>query len=1211
MSVIKTINLGLSSVNNIVTEVQAQPLNFAKNKFIELVDENKLPTNQRNVPWINALQIDGIQKTLSPTEIKKTVVEEKKQITPIQAPQITLNKFDIVGQKNLAQSKNDIGEDVSKYSAYELNTGISETRPAVLAMTEFKPLYRTDGSITQAKQYMDLQFFLRNLKLEDFKKIMNSAYSANVKNQVNQQYSGIFTMLNKLSGYSTLFLSVIGASETFKNAMDPRDELKSSDVQYVIDKYLDSYTQGKSLAAFIQSSHPPKYTFVDILSNLGYDKTNIQNVYSNTKVWMQFLQELKVTLRDHSSQLLDDKSVDPKLDGNSFALYTHPSTKFGLSQNQPVLIELNVLKDIQVKDVNNALNIIQNAYQNLYTPAKFFTDENKITAFLNMISKEFRYSAALAQTNTAAILQSKFNYTVAPNNNTNMFDSIIGVFGDSIASVLPSNNTSLIGFAVQGVNDKAVLTFENQYIIDGNSQLTPGVEQNIDSLFKLNNTNQFDTTNIQELIIQAEKFYEGYSVVTNQLDFVLNDPDPTNPQNIDNLQVLSNPRLLVDKIYSALVDSNGKSLPVIVNDVAASVFNLAASNLKIKSLLFLYFITKISRTSTTNIPFFSTGVSSDNSATITTIVDAMMVEIDYVLKNYHKDTNTSTDGVTTAVSIPNIKDLFITANSSLIKFIFDFLTISITELQKNNNIVINNSTRYSGHLDTAFVMSLFDFVLICINSVSKQTFLGRDNNTQKGNRYLSWQQTTTSKTSKNKVISLKNRTIKEIVITQQMIFTILGMLSSVKNASQNLVNKTQDKRVNDAINQIVTILNFDQDQLKQFFNKQQILLFSKQLNDINGMLIPEASKENSSFIIYDENVIAPGEFTALNNVYKLNYFVETEKRKQIVSVGLPQGFVSKLHLSTNTNANRQKLISSKQDDIVNISIYKIDSKNPNIIFQPQKFMFEMSRFVDVSSNRKIRNTTNPIANIGTLDIASNVTTQIVTEYLDATSGYQEAFIDESYSFLSQDQKRQLYTNHVYSHVLGRYINLVTGLSISENVFTFTPQQYSVNSSLLNMMIDQQLAAMLNKKLDDQAGLVKKNVLFQDQLELTVKNNRPFNDPIASLTREDANMMTNTLTLINDVKTLGTTFSDTTSAQLKIVTPKKFDRIFHVLLDIDGFSINKDLTESSDVGKAAFANLLNSQKISEINDNFWLKRETDEIVFDKYFVVIETDDGIAK
>jgi hypothetical protein len=103
--------------------------------------------------------------------------------------------------------------------------------------------------------------------------------------------------------------------------------------------------------------------------------------------------------------------------------------------------------------------------------------------------------------------------------------------------------------------------------------------------------------------------------------------------------------------------------------------------------------------------------------------------------------------------------------------------------------------------------------------------------------------------------------------------------------------------------------------------------------------------------------------------------------------------------------------------------------------------------------------------------------------------------------------------------------------------------------------------------------------------------------------------------INDLHTLAGTFTpltDPESVTASMFSPRMYDRVFSVIVDPYEFEIDKKQTCSTVQGKQVFDMLFQAGAFDESNQNKlkFIKGDklNGDVVFEKYFVTVETFDG---
>jgi hypothetical protein len=269
--------------------------------------------------------------------------------------------------------------------------------------------------------------------------------------------------------------------------------------------------------------------------------------------------------------------------------------------------------------------------------------------------------------------------------------------------------------------------------------------------------------------------------------------------------------------------------------------------------------------------------------------------------------------------------------------------------------------------------------------------------------------------------------------------------------------------------------------------------------------------------------------------------------KKIMTVGLPQGLI-KNHIARST-ANSK---NNKHDDIIKISVYKIDLINNDIVYKPKSFLFEASRYPVRVPSLILSNT---------LDF-SQIPTRNYSFFPDVDrqgeSFYYDNNLGEEYSFLSTTEKNEIIQNHSMSFLLENYLKIVSGLVLSENTF-------NLSSSETKALLDQ---------LEKKSSQVEGSISFS-----------PGPDTVVRLTEK---LFPTSIELVK-----------------QLVQPKKFDRIFNIIFDPE-FIVDTEKTSPQKLDE-----FINSRKVIGINQNdasLGIKdvdKTSEDATLEAYFAVIET------
>lgn len=173
---------------------------------------------------------------------------------------------------------------------------------------------------------------------------------------------------------------------------------------------------------------------------------------------------------------------------------------------------------------------------------------------------------------------------------------------------------------------------------------------------------------------------------------------------------------------------------------------------------------------------------------------------------------------------------------------------------------------------------------------------------------------------------------------------------------------------------------------------------------------------------------------------------------------------------------------------------------------------------------------------------------------------------------------------------------MTGMILSEYNFPLDNSEFfSVNSDLIQQITQTTIDKRLKRSVP----------LFEG------------GDPI--LTDVENIQIRHDIRTIDTLTKMSTVLSEPGFEGKKLLSPKLFDRVFHLFVDTDDFEIDLEETRKTEQGRELFKKLLNQGLILEINDNI-SKNETNpvkrykmvqrnisenHVVFEKYFVTIET------
>lgn len=984
------------------------------------------------------------------------------------------------------------------------NTNVANTAP------QYINAFEQSGQMqfmTDAGQYIDSQFNMRNLMV--FNVSSNIRFMIDRYPVFNQAVSArriaLTQGINDLWTDVTFLLNVVRMTESQRSQLDMRSDLYTVQAQEFVNFFNANYRSTNPsispnssqdlLALLIAAGTLPSFNCVDGLIDLGYASDNVKKVYTSTKIWLQMLLETKQMIKHHTLKLLDINPLAQKQDNTATKILGTSAIKyFGISPTLPAsLPSLSKVVNLKLADVNATVKTIATTYGTLYQNVFFKNEEMRIVALAELLSKEYKYSYGLGLTSVQELLEKSYSYKVKDDGNTGVFDAIFGNFGNNISDFPKASDVSLVSIAQNQSQGKKVLSFEPTPVKGDPSSISSGGTVYIDSVLDLiapppTNVPKFNTGALDKFGAELQQQYSNFLYAIdgfNLLSFPAF-PDPTSvgaSLNSSDFSFLTNAGDIFNTLVAGLVDvKTGHPLPDFTNDRLGAVYAQARTNPQIKSMLFLYTMAKISRAYGVNVPFFIAEPGADNTPTVDFLIDLVNAE----LQNTIKYSSTAASalaaqqlgdknafGGQTANGRISGQTLTPAAITSAMKdgtvttfFVELFMSLVIDLFQVKSTAMKDGKTRYSNHTDTTIMMVAFDLVITMIAKFSNEKIVG----VTYGAGPIPFMNTQLiyiiSQTTANHRVALsqiKQKQLTEDNTSRRMIITIVNVMRTLSGAMQGLSNY-----LNSTLSSISATLNNDPVMIKQLLNEQQVMLLASIVNSLvtannaNGISGGNTGQSPSTqsyqrgtnsqeIAILDESDVPLQMKNALYGFFGKGDFASPEAvNKHILTVGIPAGFTKSLKLTTSLQVQKKSTYSAKQNDMVQVTVYKVDMQNPDIVYKPQRFMFELSRFptrvttaqwLPMSSNPSISNIINAIPTQNySLDLNSSTSVSVFSgvEYAavaDGASlgikGTKVAFSDPSYSFLTSQQKSRILYNHIVSQLLETYIKLMTGINVAE------------------------------------------------------------------------------------------------------------------------------------------------------------------------------------
>lgn len=331
------------------------------------------------------------------------------------------------------------------------------------------------------------------------------------------------------------------------------------------------------------------------------------------------------------------------------------------------------------------------------------------------------------------------------------------------------------------------------------------------------------------------------------------------------------------------------------------------------------------------------------------------------------------------------------------------------------------------------------------------------------------------------------------------------------------------------------------------------------------------------------------------------------KKTKIVSVGIPAGFSKTFSSSVAkgriTSASSLRT-NTDNSDIIKVNIYKRNHNYGELVYKPISFLFDLSMFQETIDF-------NDIVDLDSATFAKCVQNNYLLDYesLSLTSANRKFKIDTiqnsnpKYYSVNDEQKIEIWKNHLTSYLISKYTNYMLNLSINEFMYydTSSMRQGTFFDSVTNVnQTELGIAGTIDQnKYRDFRDIVFKYI--QQQLNVTLDktktNKEIINDSAVPKNAKDVlRLMTN-----------GSMVSDPGNLYNSLLAPKTFERIFFIPFDADSdFELDMTKTNSTPIGRATWNSDEFQQNKLVVKDGkyYLVPSKPDDTIINSFFVTLE-------
>ena len=1197
----------------------------------------------------------------------------------------------------------ELGPDI-KFSPYEELTGISKVRPEILLVTNFQPIFdgsrRTNSEQRQQRkdsnttglnpvgEFLDAQIQLQHLRHASMVKLINDMKKDSEVKQILDEKEEEFTShIDSLTSHVDGLYEIVSDIDRLKNQLGFKDT-SSTSYERLASRYFGSLVQTGTPMFDVNSLND--VSFSKVLSNVGFDPKKVSS-FTGTKKFLQTIYDLENLLHGESFNILGISTIDQRNDKSAVHIHKHKPMGFSFD---PTLIDSPSLTDINSANQDNIIavaNGIKRTFDNLFASSHFSSNESRLAFLCNFLSREYTMSKGLGDANTRKFINDTYSYKISDeNDNEEVVDVILGLVGEKITDrtdVFSQN--SLTNVAQKVVDDVSILLFEPDYIDFEQSIYTPGSAYLLDTALEITNTG-FNLTNLQTFSSDIGGHLGRFTSMASQLGLLPMEKSHLAPGKVDSPgEILKHGRALFDNILASFFDVS-TMLPR--DDISAydvtSIFTSASNDNYLKSLLFLYVYMKtwMSNTHGEKAPTAEQKavdlrlIGQPPPPALPVVFETLIKEIDRRINGEAKASSRSSIFATVTKSVrfgvshvaarSVIDELRDIGNTN--KFLNTFFARfgQVYNAFVSTNAIVNSHSRFSATPSVALMMIIFETILSTVTTFLPKTILGQFNtksSSSVGSVFyaVSSASSILSNSQKNRlsVNTIQTKLNNEINAVVNLVFGIVSSLSQLKDAIDATTKSLKSEEKVKKLNEIIQVVGSAK-LLSLALTPQQIFLMKSSLDDILDKLqqgtteSPEGGKtdfdehngQRDDVALLDDSLISANLKKMLMAFLSSDRFSDAHgQNARLLTVGIPSGFTQKLRERVKLEKIDAETLNSKQLDVVRVNVYKVDVEHQDLIFKPQSFLFELSRFV-------------PRTSLNILEVSEHASMEQITDALPtrdyslntsmgmsppSQKNTQNNLDHPSYRFLTLSQRKQMLQNHATSYLLELYVRLLTGVNVAEYNLYADPSSLSL-SSASPLIIERAVAEIITRasgvrqRSHDTAHLfstltsLKRSNIFAVKEPGAkalgrVKITSAFSGPIiSSRTIQEKNFeqyfpskakeVIASAAVVQIIKKAKTVYNDHLEESKKIFLPKMFDRVFNIVVDPDDFEIDAEETLKSPSGKEAFDKLLRQDVIvgqkkqstfygqSGLSDVYKVRERSineSDITFEKYFITIDT------
>ncbi len=1181
---------------------------------------------------------------VAPTNLKAMVTN----LVTTSKPAFVFTQFDFLTVKSAlpmpvdTRYNDELPRSKSKFSPFEEIANIAATRPEILYVSEFKPIFTNDGyGFTAAGEFIDAQVKLMNLRREAMTTLINDLKeNPELAKQLDQIEGDFLKHVTNLKSHVDFLTTLQTYIDNVSKLLDMRGGQSITNAAAVLNIFYNSVFSNVAEAASTLSS----CTYVDLLSQHGFNKSNVAE-FSSSKIFLQTLFEAKKTLRAGSDELLGSDPSLTSRDSDPVMLnkrrYQDPHKtlelarittfndvhKLGIHESDTRLTSL-------LQRLENNIRAIDNAFSNATS------EEIRYTLKLRTLAREIAYSHALSNT-TVINLLGEYGYPIRTDvGNHELFDAVYGQLGTRITDDhTGANSNSVSSMASRVDGDRAVLTFEIDNLEDEQgSVFTPGALYYVASAIRPNNSNAFSHERAADLVTRMGpvlshyvNFVGNFNLLPRTRNVVLN--------KLGSMMFALDPVEMTNALYEIFVEKSTGYLKsdVVSNSIVDFMCEAATdANLRANLLMFINAVANVSGDGLVSIGDIMglggivSGLSSLNdetkqkvaqaekqntlvSATVNKLISncvtryksitndaAGATKVEYALKNFNEQGPLSRM-IAYLKQCYNVYTTVSNASYTRYSHLSDMHMIALgmqtvldtARRYAYNRLRINNAVQINSNFALASKLQL---TLTKGNSPTQKKSSATSVFTlPKPVASLAISNNISKLPLKQAVVA---RLEREELLVIQTTLAPLNIMRLVRDNVKEFVLYLQKKENTSALNNILKIVE-DNKLVELLADRGQVRLLSDTVNTILDKISQNPGNtttdlsdivsltRNGSFDddlkIFDDSYVTSKTANILKAAFSSAKFSpDRGSNIKVIAFGLPHGFSTHLENTFKvTTFAEQTRSKRKQNDVVVADVYKVDVRYPDLVFKPIPKIFELSRFAIRDENQFA------FVQVGaSLEMVLDaIPTKDYSNFSNVTiakGANTNTFADmhaQSYDFMTVADIADMLRNTTMSYLHEIYCRLLTGIPVSEReLYVQDPDEQDRPAPFIT-------SAILQNIVGDAFQVPQSPV--QNSIPLDYKaflNARP----VFSTLRASNSTFARVSALLNNPPAVASVASQTAQASTvyidkemaakRLMSPKLFERVFFVDVDPDDFEIDRDETFKSEAGKSTFAQLEQAKEI---------------------------------